>query len=171
MPPKGPGTALSRRLIAARRPRVAGAHLHAAPPQHPVSGLRQPRIEVGQQLVEGEDDALVDGAAFQLAVGLGGLLHGHGLVRAQAEPTVGQQGHRLIQGTGSTVGRGLGQRDAEVSGGRVGQGDDPLGAAGQGDRVGRGAGAGRRRTEMAGRGLVSPPPGASRQAAGASLVR
>ena len=33
-------------------------------------------------LLEGEDDALVDGAAFQLAVGLGGLLHGHGLVRA-----------------------------------------------------------------------------------------
>jgi hypothetical protein len=37
-------------------------------------------------LIEGEDDALVDGAAFQLVVGLGGLLHGHGLVRAQAEP-------------------------------------------------------------------------------------
>src|SRR5258708_25894875 len=37
-------------------------------------------------LLEGEDDALVDGAAFQLAVGLGGLLHGHGLVRTQAEP-------------------------------------------------------------------------------------
>jgi hypothetical protein len=43
-------------------------------------------------LVEGEDDALVDGAAFQLAVGLGGLLHGHGCVRAQAEPAVSQQG-------------------------------------------------------------------------------
>ena len=37
-------------------------------------------------LGQGEDDALVDGAAFQLAVGLGGLPHGHGLVRAQAEP-------------------------------------------------------------------------------------
>jgi hypothetical protein len=31
---------------------------------------------------QGEDDALVDGAGFQLAVGLGGLRHGHGLVRA-----------------------------------------------------------------------------------------
>src|SRR5258707_11830962 len=41
-------------------------------------------------LLEGEDDALVDVAAFQLAVGLGGLLHGHGLVRAQAEPAIGQ---------------------------------------------------------------------------------
>jgi hypothetical protein len=37
-------------------------------------------------LLEGEDDAFVDDAAFQLAVGLGGLLHGHGFVRAQAEP-------------------------------------------------------------------------------------
>jgi hypothetical protein len=64
----------------------------------------------------------VDVAAFQLAVGLGGLPHGHGRVRAQAEPAVGQQGDRLIQGTGSPVGRGL----------------------------------------------VSPPPGTSRRAAGAS---
>jgi Bacterial regulatory proteins, luxR family len=32
----------------------------------------------------------VDVAAFQLAVGLGGLLHGHGFVRAQAEPARGQ---------------------------------------------------------------------------------
>src|SRR6185312_15706882 len=68
---------------------------------------------------QGEDDALVDGTAFQLAVGLGGLLHGHGPVGAQPEPAVGQQGDRLIQGTGSTAGRGLGQRHAEVSGGRV----------------------------------------------------
>ena len=28
----------------------------------------------------------MDVAAFQLAVGLGGLLHGHGCVRAQPEP-------------------------------------------------------------------------------------
>jgi hypothetical protein len=41
---------------------------------------------------------------FQLAVGLGGLLRGHGLVRAQPEPPIGQQGDRLIQGTGSTIG-------------------------------------------------------------------
>jgi hypothetical protein len=41
-------------------------------------------------LVDGEDDALVDVAAFQLAVCLGGLLHGHGFVRAQAEPPIGQ---------------------------------------------------------------------------------
>jgi hypothetical protein len=47
-------------------------------------------------LFEGEDDALVDLAAFQLAVSLGGLLHGHGLVRAQPEPAIGQQGDRLI---------------------------------------------------------------------------
>ena len=68
---------------------------------------------------------------------------GMDLVRAQAEPAIGQQGDRLIQGTGSTVGRGLGQRDAEVSGGRVGQGDDPLGSASQGDRVGQDPRAGR----------------------------
>jgi hypothetical protein len=94
-------------------------------------------------LLEGEDDALVDGAAFQLAVGFGGLLHGHGLMRAQAEPAIGQQGDRLIQGTGSAVGRGLGERDVEVSGGRVRQGDDPLGSATQGDRVGQDTLAGR----------------------------
>jgi len=79
----------------------------------------------------------VDGAAFQLAVGLGGLLHGHGFVRAQAQPAIGQQGDRLIQGTESTVGGVLGERDAEVSGGRVRQGDDPLRSASQGDRVGQ----------------------------------
>jgi hypothetical protein len=50
-------------------------------------------------LVEGEDDALVDVAAFQLAVGLGGLLHGLGFVCAQAEPAVGQQSDRLLQGS------------------------------------------------------------------------
>ena len=76
-------------------------------------------------LLEGEDDALMDVAAFQLAVGLGGLLHGHGCVRAQAEPAIGEQGDRFIQGTGSTVRRGLGERDAVVSGGGVGQGNDP----------------------------------------------
>jgi hypothetical protein len=70
-------------------------------------------------LVEREDDALVDVPAFQLAVRLRGLLHGHGLVRAQAEPATGQQGDCLIQGTGSTVGRGFGEHDAEVSGGRI----------------------------------------------------
>jgi len=77
----------------------------------------------------------VDGAAFQLAVGLGGLLHGHGCVRAQAEPAIGQQGDRLIQGTGSTVGGVLGERDAEVSGSRVralGAVDAVFDAAGQG---------------------------------------
>src|SRR5216683_736742 len=68
-------------------------------------------------LLEGEDDALVDVAAFQLAVGLGGLLHGHGFVRAQPEPTIGQQGHCVIQRTGSTVVGGLGERDSEVRGG------------------------------------------------------
>ena len=40
-------------------------------------------------LLEGEDDPLVDVAAFQLAVGLGGLPHGHGFVGAQAEPALG----------------------------------------------------------------------------------
>src|SRR5689334_2248389 len=35
------------------------------------------------RLSQGEDDALVDGAGFQLAVSLGDLQHGHGLVRAQ----------------------------------------------------------------------------------------
>src|SRR5260370_960882 len=35
-------------------------------------------------LQEGEDDALVDGAAFQLAGGLRGLLHGHGCLRTPA---------------------------------------------------------------------------------------
>jgi hypothetical protein len=43
-------------------------------------GIRILRIIL--TLLEGEDDALVDGAAFQLAVGKGGLLHGHGCVRA-----------------------------------------------------------------------------------------
>ena len=62
-------------------------------------GIRILRIIL--TLLEGEDDALVDGAAFQLAVGKGGLLHGHGFVRAQAEPASGQQGDRLIQGTGA----------------------------------------------------------------------
>ena len=51
-------------------------------------------------------------------------------------PVIGQQGNRLIQGTGSAVVGGLGERDAEVRGGRVRQGDDPLGSASQGDRVG-----------------------------------
>jgi hypothetical protein len=40
-------------------------------------------------LLEGKDDALVDAAAFQLAVGLGGLLHGHRFVRAQAKLPIG----------------------------------------------------------------------------------
>jgi hypothetical protein len=35
------------------------------------------KLAVPPVLVEGEDDALVNGAAFQLAVSLGGLLHGH----------------------------------------------------------------------------------------------
>jgi hypothetical protein len=69
-------------------------------------------------LGQGEDDAVVDGTAFQLTVGVGGLLHRHGCVRAQAEPTLGQQGDRLIQGAGSTVVRGPGERDAEARGGR-----------------------------------------------------
>ena len=88
-------------------------------------------------LLEGEDDPFLDVAAFQLAVRLGGLLHGHGGVRAQAEPTVGQQGDCLIQGTGSTVGCRLGEHDAEVSGGRIRQGNDRLRPARQGDRVGQ----------------------------------
>jgi len=81
-------------------------------------------------LAEAEDDALVDVAAFQLAVGLGGLRHGHGFVRAQAEPAIGQQGDRLIQGAGSTVVGGLGGRDAEVRGGRVSDFGSGMGAAG-----------------------------------------
>ena len=85
----------------------------------------------------------MDGAAFQLAMSLGGLLHGHGLVRAQPEPALGEQGDRLIQRAGRAAGGGLRQRDAVVSGGRVGQGDDPLGSAGQGDRIGQDPPAGR----------------------------
>jgi hypothetical protein len=69
--------------------------------------------------------------------GLGGLLEGHGFVCAQAEPAIVQQGDRLIQSTGSTVGRGLGERDTELSGGWVGQGDDPPRGPRQGDRVGK----------------------------------
>ena len=64
----------------------------------------QQRSRPRTALLEGEDQALVDVAAFQPAVGLGGLLHGHGRVRAQAEPALGQQGHRLVQGAGSAVG-------------------------------------------------------------------
>ena len=81
----------------------------------------------------------MDVAAFQPAVGVSGVLDGHRYVRAQPESAIGQQGDRLIQGTGSTVGVGLGEQDAEVSGGRVGQGDDSLGSASQGDRVGQDA--------------------------------
>src|SRR5580704_1508982 len=76
------GWAGSRPPRPARAPRRASqAERYAVPPP---------------SLLEGEDDALVDGAAFQLAVGLGGLLHGHGLVRFQAEPVIGQQGHCLL---------------------------------------------------------------------------
>jgi hypothetical protein len=49
----------------------------------------------------------VDGAAFQPAVGLGGLLHGHGGVCAQPEPALGEQGDRLVQGAGSSLVSGL----------------------------------------------------------------
>jgi hypothetical protein len=60
-----------------------------------------------------------------------------GVVRAQAKPAIGQQVDRLIHDTGSTIGRRLGERDADVSGGRVRQGDDPLGSASPGDRIGQ----------------------------------
>src|SRR5580693_8432291 len=63
---------------------------------------------------QGEDDALVHGAGLQLAVGVGGLLHGHGLVRAQPQLAAGEQGDRLVQGAEGLVGFGLGQRDAEA---------------------------------------------------------
>src|SRR5260370_9676156 len=46
-------------------------------------------------LAEGEDNALVDPAAFQLPVGPDRLLHRHGCVRAQPEPPLRQPGHRL----------------------------------------------------------------------------
>ena len=59
------GASAHHRLIAARRPRVAGAHLHPAPPQHPVSGLRQPRIEVGQQPGSGVQQHPADRLAGQ----------------------------------------------------------------------------------------------------------
>src|SRR5258705_673385 len=59
------------------------------------------------------------------------------VVCAQTESAIGQQGHRLIQGTGSTVGGVWGEPDAKVSGSRVRQGDDPPRSASQGDRVGQ----------------------------------
>jgi hypothetical protein len=65
-------------------------------------------------LLKGEDYALVDVAAFELAVRVCGLLYGHGFVGAQAEPPIGQQGHCVIQGTGSAVVCGLRERDTEV---------------------------------------------------------
>ena len=71
--------------------------------------------------INGEDGWLGGYSRIPHSVGKGGLLYGHGCVRAQAEPAIGQQGDRLIQGTGSTVIGGLGERDAEVSGGRVRQ--------------------------------------------------
>jgi hypothetical protein len=58
----------------------------------------------------------VDRAAFELAIGLGGLLHGHGRVRAQAELAVGQQRDRVVDGAGGAVGAGLGERDAVIGG-------------------------------------------------------
>jgi hypothetical protein len=57
-------------------------------------------------LLEGEDDALAGVAAFQLAVGPGRLLHRHGGVPPQAEPAIGEQADRLIQGAGSPAGAG-----------------------------------------------------------------
>ena len=65
---------------------AAAEHLDAATAQR-----TQPAPPLCRRaLLDGEDDALVNGPAFQLAVGLGGLLHGHGVVRTQAEPTIGQ---------------------------------------------------------------------------------
>lgn len=43
----------------------------------------------------------MDLAAFHLAVGLGGLLHGYGFMRAEAELAIGEQGDRFIKGAGS----------------------------------------------------------------------
>jgi|GEM_PF-4721061 len=77
-----------RSMTMTDRPIAIGAaaeHLDAATAQR--SQPAQPLCR--RALLEGEDDALVDGTAFQLAVGLGGLLHGHGVVRAQAEPAIG----------------------------------------------------------------------------------
>src|SRR5580704_8127439 len=54
----------------------------------------------GVRCSQGEDDALVHGAGLQLAVGPGGLPHGHGFVRAQPQLAVGAQGDRLLQGPG-----------------------------------------------------------------------
>jgi hypothetical protein len=81
------------------------------------SQVRHERL-VPLRLFEGEDDALVDVASFELAVGVGSLLHWHGLVRAQAEPTIGQRGHCVIQGT-----RSLGSRDGRPAGFRVSLGE------------------------------------------------
>jgi len=62
-------------------------------------------------LLEGEDDALVDVCRFPgWRWGLGGLLHGHGCVRAQAEPAIGQQGDRLNPGTREEHGRWWAER-------------------------------------------------------------
>ncbi len=89
-------------------------------------------------LLPGEDDALVEVAAFQLAVGIGGLLDRHGYVcaRSQSRPSASKAivssraaGARSMSGSESM--------SAEVSSGRVGQRDNPLGSASQGDRVGQ----------------------------------
>ena len=73
--------------------------LHVGPGGMSPSGW--PGRALSPALLEGEDDALVDGAAFQLAVGKGDLLHGHGCVRAQAEPAIGQQGDRPSKAPGA----------------------------------------------------------------------
>jgi DNA-binding SARP family transcriptional activator len=61
--------------------------------RHVISGWPGRRCVAA--LVEGEDDALVDLAGFQLAVGVGGLLHGHRFVHAQADPEPGVAGDRF----------------------------------------------------------------------------
>ena len=52
----------------------------AGPPYQPDGMSRAAGLAAAAPPVlgQGEDDALVDGAAFQLTVGLGGLLHGPG---------------------------------------------------------------------------------------------
>src|SRR5260221_5412086 len=65
-----------------------GSELHVGPGgRSRAAGLA---AALSPALLEGEDDALVDGAAFQLSVCLGRLLHGPGLVRSQARAAIGR---------------------------------------------------------------------------------
>ncbi len=71
------------------RPAAGGYRLRSEPLRRGCRGLSRLPVPHERTLLKGQDYALIDVAAFELAVRVGGLLHGHGFVRAQAEPAIG----------------------------------------------------------------------------------